>query len=378
MRERQQRSVAARRAGDGERGTLGPWLIPAAALHAALLLLWLTHRSDAAPPPRASPAAPSQSGDELSWVELAPHGAVAPTSADVEPFQSGTETAPSPRRRPALAATTAAKALGPASLEPSSPAASPEVEEPAIAGDDGAAPAAAEPRLSLDDLGIGARSNRFLGPPPAQPLRSVLNQRVQQMLKSGLAARDQEVGLGPEGPAVALAEKIVLDSATRPNTSALLLIRTDGSGITSHVEVLDAENESQGWQRIAEELKRELAKRPLRVPNGSAGVSFTLRVTSRVQLPSGADPGLAVELFGQTVKEGGGDRSSRISILSPKVVVTKFEVPYSDGATIPMLGFSPNILGIGGDLADIGAVARRVVRAHLVALETHVDQAEPK
>jgi hypothetical protein len=228
--------------------------------------------------------------------------------------------------------------------------------------------------LSLEDLGIGAPYNRFLGPPPAQPLRNVLNQRVQQMLKSGLAASDQAVGLGPEGPAVALVEKIVLDSATRPNTSALLLIRTDGSGITSHVEVLDAQNETHGWQQIAEELKRELAKRPLRVPNGSAGVTFQLRVTSRVQLPSGADPGLAVELFGQTVKEGDGDRSSKISVLSPKLVVTEFAVPYSDGATIPILGFSPNILSIGGDLADIGAVARRVVRAHLVALETHVDQ----
>jgi hypothetical protein len=205
-----------------------------------------------------------------------------------------------------------------------------------------------------------------------------LNQRVQQMLKAGLAARDQELGLGPEGPAVSLVEKIVLDSATQPNTSALLSIRTDGAGITSHVEVLDAANESAGWERIAAELKRELAKTPLRVPKGSAGVSFQLRVISRVQLPSGADPGLAVELFGQTIKEGGGDRSSRISVLSPKVVVTEVEVPYSDGATMPMLGFSPNILAIGGDLADIGAVARRVVRAHLVALETHVDQAQSK
>jgi hypothetical protein len=46
-------------------------------------------------------------------------------------------------------------------------------------------------------------------------------------------------------------------------------------------------------------------------------------------------------------------------------------VPYSDGATLPVLGVVPNILGLTADPVDVGALARRIVTAHLVALETH-------
>lgn len=372
MLTRSQRSARPGRSARGG-GSLGPWLVPASVLHAVLLLAWLASHVDdpvAAPPPLGSP---TERGDELGWVEVEQEPTeLAPN--DTPPDTSGQAVATSVR---SPRAATLARARGElaAAVSPS-PASLPEAAAPAAAGAAESSAAVDTPRLSLDQLGVGSRHNPFLTmPAPEVPLRNVLNQRVQQMLQTGLGAHDQEVGLGPEGPAVALAERIVMESATQPNTSGLLLIRTDASGIAVHVEVLQADNETRGWERIAEELKRELAKKPLRVPSGSAGVSFQLRVVSRVQLPSGADPGLAVELFGVTVKEGDGDRSSRISVLSPKATVTEIEVPYSNGATMPMLGFSPNILGIGGDLADIGAVARRVVRAHLVALETHVDPA---
>ena len=374
MLTRSQRSASPRRSARGG-GALGPWLLPASALHAGLLLAWLASRIDdplAARPPLGSP---TESDGELGWFEVEQE---LPELArnDSPPEASGSQAAAALSVRSPRAVVVARAPGEVAAVAPRSTARVPEAQAPAAAAGAEGSAAADAPRLSLDQLGVGARSNPFLTMPTAEvPLRRVLNQRVQQMLQTGLAAHDQEVGLGPEGPAALLAEKIVMDSATQPNTSGLLLIRTDASGIAVHVEVLQADNETQGWQRIAEELKRELAKKPLRVPSGSSGVSFQLRVVSRVQLPSGADPGLAVELFGVTVKEGDGDRSSRISVLSPKVTVTEIEVPYSNGATMPMLGFSPNVLGVLGDLADIGAVARRVVRAHLVALETHVEPA---
>ena len=234
------------------------------------------------------------------------------------------------------------------------------------------------PRLSLRELGIGAEHNPFTLAPPSQPTqRQVLNERLSHSLRGELAARDQKLGLGPEGPAVEAVKGIVLNSATMPNTSAVLRLRTDADGLTVHVEVVEASNASDGWRRIADELKRALAGKKLRVPPGTGGVSMVLRVASRVQLPSGADPGLAVELFGQTIKPGEGDKSTKIEILTPKIVLQEVEVPYTDGRTIPLAIPVFNIVGVNGDIGDIGTVARRVVTAYLVAMETHPSPTTP-
>lgn len=259
-------------------------------------------------------------------------------------------------------------AVGEGSGAPSTPVPS-EVTAPigAPPGAEGSAP-----RLSLRDLGVGGGNNPFLGPaasPPSQ--QQVLNQRLRHSLQRGLASHDQRVGLGPEGPAVAAVKSIVLASATTPNTNAVLRLRTDADGRTVHVEVVEASNESDGWRRIAAELERALAGKRLRVPPGTGGVSMLLRVASRVQLPSGADPGLAVELFGQSIKKGEGDKSAKLKILTPEITIQQVEVPGTAGAKVPVLAPSFTIIGGGGDLADIGAVAQRVVTAYLVGMETH-------
>lgn len=198
-----------------------------------------------------------------------------------------------------------------------------------------------------------------------------MNQRLRHSLRSGLAAHDQQLGLGPEGPAVASVKGIVLASATTPNTNAVLRLRTDAEGRTVHVEVVEASNESDGWRRIAAELERALAGKRLRVPPGTGGVSMLLRVASRVQLPSGADPGLAVELFGLTIKKGDGDRSAKIKILTPEIDIQETEIPGSDGRAVPVVRASFAIIAGSGDLVDIGATARRIVTAYLVGMETH-------
>jgi hypothetical protein len=87
-----------------------------------------------------------------------------------------------------------------------------------------------------------------------------------------------------------------------------------------------------------------------------------------VQLPSGADPGLAVDLFGVPIKKGDGDKSTNVSLFSPKL--QEVVIPGSDGVT--MLVPTLSILGVGGDVADIGRVARRLVTAYLVAMDTEI------
>lgn len=244
----------------------------------------------------------------------------------------------------------------------------------------GAEPSAVDsgPRLSLRELGVGVEHNPFLGPPAKAPSqRRALSQRLNHSLRSGLAQNDQKRGLGPEGPAVAAVKRIVLDSATTPNTSALLRLRTDPDGHTVHVEVLEASSESAGWSRIAAELRRALSGKKLRVPPGTGGVSMVLRVASRVQLPSGADPGLAVDLFGQNIKQGEGDKSTKLEILTPKIVVQEAEVPYSGGSKLPMVSGSLAIVALNGDISDLGRTAQRVVSAYLVAMETHPRSGAP-
>jgi hypothetical protein len=200
-----------------------------------------------------------------------------------------------------------------------------------------------------------------------------LNARLRHSLRSGLASHDQKLGLGPEGPAVVAIKSIVSNSPTT-NTSGLLGIRTDATGLVVHVEVLQASSDGEEWRRIAAELERALAHQRLRVPSGSAGVTLELRVVSRVQMPSGADPGFSVALFGHELREGGGSRSAGLDLFSPELIVQEVEIPYTEGRhTMPSV--SVKLGGLKGDLADIGAVARRIVSAHLVAMETHA--AEP-
>lgn len=163
-----------------------------------------------------------------------------------------------------------------------------------------------------------------------------------------------------------------MDSAAAPNTQARLAVHTDATGRTLSVELLDASSDSAEWERVAAALKRALAERPLRIPAGSSGMRLELVVSSREQLPSGADPGFAVELFGATLKEGAGPRSTRLSLLTPKIMVQEMEVPYTNGrSTMTTVAVVPSIMAFSGDVVDIGAAARRVVSARLVQLDVH-------
>jgi hypothetical protein len=271
-----------------------------------------------------------------------------------------------------------AATTGEADNSPSAPTASPGgVEAPGDTGpgqDHRQVPEGPARQLSLQELGVGRGNNPFMGSALELPTKRQLDsQRLRQSLRGELARRDQMRGLGPEGPAVQAVKDIVLASASAPNTSALLEVRTDAAGSVTLVEVLESDRDGDEWRRIADELVRALAGKRLRVPARSNGVSFQLRVTSRVQLPSGADPGLAVDLFGMPVKKGQGDKSAKLSVLTP--TLQEVVIPGSDGQTmlVPTLA----ILGLAGDVSDIGRVARRLVTAYLVAMEADISSERP-
>jgi hypothetical protein len=365
------------RARPGGSDRLAPWLPIAAAAHVALVLAvrgtsgQLQSTGDEAP-------TRDEAADSIVFelVADARERAAAPAPSKLDPAANGV---PAPSAALASAAVdtgqrvlAARDARDVADVTPAALGSTPIEREASI--NRGLLDAAdgeqdgATPRLSLRDLGVGG-SNPFIGSPSELPTeRQLQSHRLRQSLRADLARNDQRRGLGPEGPAVTAVKEIVLASATSPNTSALLRVRTDRAGAVTHVEVLEADRDDAEWQRIAERLRQALAGKRLRVPARSDGVSFQLRVVSRVQLPSGADPGLAIDLFGVPVEKGEGDKSTKISLISP--MLREVTLPGSDGATI--LVPTINIFGAAGDLADIGAVARRLVTAYLVAMDTDV------
>ncbi len=321
--------------------------------------------------PMALPEAPSA---------VQPPGAAAASSA-VEPTAGaarGASPAAARARQPRLAALR--RAASGAAPNPPSGAVSSGSDVAALPGGEGESEAegaeqageARGPTLSLEQLGIG--KNPFLTPPAAPTaaeVRAALGRRIDHVLREGLAKRDQELGLGPEGPAVAKVIELVMQSSTRPNTSALLSLRTDASGEVVHVELAEAGGDTRGWNAVAAELLRSLRGKKLRIPSGTGGVTLQLKVDSREQLPSGADPGLAIDLFGQELKAGQGDRSTRISLLTPKIVLETYQPTSDPRVKIPVVGLSLTIFSLAGDPTDIGAPARRVVHAHLVSMQTH-------
>jgi hypothetical protein len=368
-----------------ERSSFAPWLALAAAAHLALLLVELAARRHAGPH-----GAPADAVTDAIWLELIEADPTAPRATASETADGpnaavpvrGLERAP----RELAAPVPERVAIEPSSAAPSSPS-EPDGTEPAgvasaSTGSEAprgpaspgafegpeAAPGGSGPQLSLRALGVDRGSNPFIGSVTELPTeRQLLNQRLRHSLRGEIAKQDQARGLGPEGPAVTAVTNIVMASATAPNTSALLRVRTDGAGRVMLVDVLEADRDSDEWRRIAGELVRALAGKKLRVPAGSNGVSFQLRVVSRVQLPSGAAPGLSIDVLGIPLKKGDGERSTKISILSP--IIKEIEVPDSDGIRVPVVSFS--LIGAAGDPADIGVVARRLVSAYLVTMETH-------
>jgi hypothetical protein len=380
-------------------GGLTPWLLAACAMHAVLIVA-LTDFRERSRPMRNDRAPASANSPAPIWFELveenegasanaspsspSPDGsntdrglpvAVAPAAGDRHALVAGAARVAA-ERRPGAITEASAEVLASASEGASPSARAPGGgAETGAAESDQAEPASgsAGPQLSLRDLGVGPGANPFIGSANELPTaRQVYNQRLRRTLRADLARHDQSIGLGPEGPAVAAVKEIVMQSATAPNTSALLRVRTDATGKVTLVDVLDADRDDQEWRRIADQLRVALAGKHLRVPPRS-GVSFQLRVVSRVQLPSGADPGLEVDLFGIPLKKGAGDRSTKIAVLSP--MLTEVTIPGSDGATmrVPTLA----LIGGAGDLADVGGVARRLVTAYLVAMDADAPSEAP-
>jgi hypothetical protein len=109
-------------------------------------------------------------------------------------------------------------------------------------------------------------------------------------LREGLAAHDHELGLGPGGPVVGVAESATRASVAPIEGFALFEVRFDETGAVHDVHVVDAKSERDSWTDVASGIAAGLKATRIRVPNGARGVSVKVRVESAWLNADGSRP----------------------------------------------------------------------------------------
>ena len=198
---------------------------------------------------------------------------------------------------------------------------------------------------------------------------TVATDRLRQSMQQGHADRDRVIGLGVPAPLILALETAARDVAIPTNATAIFTANIDGSGNLLGLEFGGSDHASPQWNKLSTRVQQVLQGRKLSIAKNTKGVDFKLRLVARSQLPSGADPGMAVNLLGVPVKKGQGKRSSKITILDPTPKMLEFEIP---GATddekvkIPVPGLVFTLLNVAADPSDIGAPARHMIRVQVV------------
>jgi hypothetical protein len=356
------------------RPRLSPWLLIASAMHGVLgVSVWSRSELPASWPPAQSDAVDLFELD-LEEVADVPQR---PRAVAASALLTGTGS-PAPGRVSSQPATAPllAKRLGPGdSADLGSTSAAGSVTEGVVDGvpSDASPPAEGDapsreagPSLSLSALGVGS-SNVFLAPDRPAPAGEAAERRLETSMQTEILQADQQRGLGRGGPIVTALRSAVYASDTPPNGRAELLGVIDSGGRVTRLDVLSVSSEHPRWREIARRALAALSDKHLRT--APRGLSVRLEVVSRVQLPSGHDPGLGVSIAGIPVKEGDGKHSTSIDILKPRAGVEMVDVPDPGGGDplrLPILKYGITLFGVGGDPADIGAVPQRIVHVRVL------------
>jgi len=150
---------------------------------------------------------------------------------------------------------------------------------------------------------------------------------ARAMRGTGLA-RDRELGLGPEGPAVRALADATSSSIAPLKGRAVFLVHTGGDGLVSSIDVIDSEG-GTGWLDAGKIALAALRGKKLNVPRGANGMNMRIEVRSDMKLPSGASSPL-----------GGARRGDNNA---PELLIP--------------------------DVSDFGSKPRRVVHSHVLSTE---------
>jgi len=195
--------------------------------------------------------------------------------------------------------------------------------------------------------------------------RLAQSRKLDRSLLQDATEHARKLGLGPSGPILAELERQVQSSALDANGWATVHARLLDSG-KLELELLGSSSNRDGWKRLLALAQQRIATQRLLPPKGSRGLDLEIRVESRIQLPSGHDPGFGVNLFGLTLKKGKGERSSKFEALSSLPHIDyDIDETYANGERKPPR-LVLDLFKLSGDPADIGAVSRRIVSARVL------------
>ncbi len=329
--------------------------VAALVLHAAAIVVVKRLPLELPAPPVVRSADPTLVWLEEQALTVAP---VAPANATPSPLGAarGERLA---ALRPAREPSTSTEASGTGAPPPDAA-----TELPGATPDAESAPSA--PGLTLEQLGIGDH-NPFLGDPRRLGERPRPGEGLRRSLSDAIVRSEQGHGLGPEGPVLKELEEQTRRSDAALNASAVLRVATNAAGQVVSVELLESTSDARPWRAVAARLEKALAGQRLRVPRGGRGVTMDLRVTSRVELPSGSDPGMGVDFLGIPLKKPGGEKSPRISILKIDPKGYKVRLPNGKVLELPSMPLQ-SLVEIAVDPTDVVGKAQRMVRAHLERL----------
>lgn len=334
-------------------GGLG-WVVVAAAAHAPLALLGL--RAIAPTPPTVA----REIDVELTLEGVAGSAAATSQAAQGTADREGPSAARVPERVGAAPAPIVeARGAGAGSTEGT---------ERAIPGAAALeAPEGAASPLSLAQLGLDGRNHLLL---PAREgagdASTDAKERVQAALRAPSNERDASLGLGPEGPVLRALREATSGEATDVNGGAVFLAVAGADGRVTAVSFVSGTGGEPAWRRTAARALASLVNERLRLPAGAKGAEMELAVTSAWKLPSGNDPGVAIDLGGIPLKKGEGPQSPKVSFLNPLPRIVDVPLTPDGKNKVPMPVLQLRVFETTADPSDVGARPRRVVHARLV------------
>ncbi|MDB5213288.1 MAG: hypothetical protein JWO86_1215 [Myxococcaceae bacterium] len=140
--------------------------------------------------------------------------------------------------------------------------------------------------FSAAELGIGG-TNPFLPRREEKAPAGADHPAARAMRGTGLA-RDRELGLGPEGPAIKALEGATTSSIAPLRGRAMFVIRTGEDGVVSAIDLVDSEG-GPGWADAGRIALESLRGKKIRVPRGATGLNMHIEVRSDMKLPNGED-----------------------------------------------------------------------------------------
>ena len=381
-------------------GGIAGWLLPASVLHAAVGLIALAlspwaespialvvHEPGVAPPSEVleltllvDDASARALGNRSS--ASAPESSHGTPLAAFAPGARGNASRDSPTMPHATSAETA---LSHAAVLNAAIPNTEALEAPQL-GNDGTPPASsaiasarpAEPEastsLSLAQLGIGenpfrADSWAALAAPAPLSAGDQASQRLQASLRQQWFDSNRQRGLGPEGPIVEAARRLLVADDVLSETSAVLNIRVDGGGRVTDVHVLEASSQGRAWQMIAARLSKHLGPMTLRGPGSNQGWGVKLRLASALKLPSGLAPGLRTDILGLVLPGSAAPGAASLSLTPTSPLPMPEPIDRIGRQVDRVLPVELGLLKLTADVADLGGSAQRVVQVAVLSVD---------